>query len=310
MATAPSCYVAVTDREWYRFLAGRPELDEVNFWQPGGSRLFRALEPGEPFLFKLHHPDHFIVGGGFFVRSVLLPLYFAWDAFGEKNGAPSLESMRTRIERYRASPADPRGAYSIGCILLSDAFFWPRADWIPVPDDFRPNVVQGKTYDLRSEQGQRLWDGVRMRLHAPEPGRIGEPERPTFGDPVLVRPRLGQGTFRVLVTETYRRRCAVTQEKVLPVLEAAHIRPITVGGAHRIDNGLLLRADVHALFDRGYVSVTPDYRVQVSSHLKRDFDNGEVYYQLHGKDMWLPSEPDYRPRQELLEWHADTVFLR
>ena len=44
-----------------------------------------------------------------------------------------------------------------------------------------------------------------------------------YGDPVLVRPRLGQGTFRVLVTDNYRRRCAVTGEKALPVLDAAHI---------------------------------------------------------------------------------------
>ena len=47
-------WVAVTDKDWYRFLAQRPHLDEVNFWQPGGSREFRTLTPGEPFLFKLH----------------------------------------------------------------------------------------------------------------------------------------------------------------------------------------------------------------------------------------------------------------
>ena len=58
-------WVAVTDKDWYRFLSQRPHLDEVNFWQPGGSRVFGALSPGEPFLFKLHHPDNAIVGGGF-----------------------------------------------------------------------------------------------------------------------------------------------------------------------------------------------------------------------------------------------------
>lgn len=301
-------YVAVTDQQWYQFLVGRRDLDEVNFWQPGGGRLFRALEPGGLFLFKLHHPNNYIAGGGLFVRSVLLPIYFAWDAFGERNGAPSLEEMRRRIERYRRAPADPRASFTIGCVLLSEPFFLGREEWIPVPEDFRPNVVQGKSYDLRTETGRRLWEAVQMRLRAAKPAGVRE-QTPLFGDPVLVRPRLGQGTFRVLVTETYRRRCAVTQEKVLPVLEAAHIRPISVGGAHRIDNGLLLRTDVHAIFDRGYVTVTPSYRFRVSRRLRRDFDNGEVYYQFQGKEVWLPPEPELRPRREFLEWHADTIFL-
>lgn len=310
MSDKPSLryYVAVTDRQWYRFLSARPEWDEVNFWQPGGTRAFRALEPGEPFLFKLHHPEHSIVGGGFFVRSVLLPAYFAWDAFGEKNGAPSFEVMRQRIEQYRRSPGDPAGTYVIGCVLLSEPFFLAPEDWIPAPEDFHPNIVQGKTYDMRSETGRRLWEAVQSRWQARAAG-VSEPQGP-FGDPVLVRPRLGQGTFRVLVTETYRRRCAVTQEKVLPVLEAAHIKPVSAGGTHRLENGLLLRTDIHALFDRGYVTVAPDGRFRVSRRLRRDFDNGEFYYQFQDREVWLPSEPGYRPSRQLLEWHADTVFLR
>ena len=56
-------FVAVTDGDWFRFLGSQRELDEVNFWQPGGNRRFAALSPGEPFLFKLHAPENFIVGG-------------------------------------------------------------------------------------------------------------------------------------------------------------------------------------------------------------------------------------------------------
>lgn len=53
-------YVGVTDNDWFRFLAER-RPDELNFWRPGGGRAFRALEPGEPFLFKLHSPLNVIV---------------------------------------------------------------------------------------------------------------------------------------------------------------------------------------------------------------------------------------------------------
>ncbi|MEE8329017.1 MAG: hypothetical protein V3R54_03700 [Thermodesulfovibrionia bacterium] len=64
-------WIGVTNNEWFKFLSTRTP-DEVNFWQPGGTS-FRALEPGEPFLFKLHSPLNFIVGGGYFVRHSVLP---------------------------------------------------------------------------------------------------------------------------------------------------------------------------------------------------------------------------------------------
>ncbi len=275
MARSLRYFVAVTDREWYRFLSARRGLEEVNFWQPGGNRPFRALQPGELFLFKLHRPDHFIVGGGIFVRSVLLPAYYAWEAFGEKNGAASFEEMCLRIEVYRRSGMNRSGAYVIGCVILSDPFFLAPKDWIPAPDDFYPNIVQGKTYDLGSETGRRLWEAVRSRWQTPQV---------RVDDPVVARPSLGEGTFRVVVTEAYRRRCAVTGERALLVLEAAHIRTISAGGTHRPDNGLLLRRDIHALFRRGYVTVAPDGRFRVSRRLRQDCENGEYYYQFDGRE--------------------------
>jgi hypothetical protein len=57
-------FVGVTDFDWYTFLSALPEIDEVNFWQPGGSHHFQSLSPGEPFLFKLHSPRDYVVGGG------------------------------------------------------------------------------------------------------------------------------------------------------------------------------------------------------------------------------------------------------
>ena len=79
-------YVGVTDRSWFEQLSAMPGVDEVNFWQPGGNRLFRTLQIGEPFLFKLHSPDNFVVGGGFFSHSSIMPASLAWGAFGAKNG--------------------------------------------------------------------------------------------------------------------------------------------------------------------------------------------------------------------------------
>jgi putative restriction endonuclease len=303
-------FIAVTDNEWFRFLSSLGLVDEANFWQPS-ARTFRVLQPGEPLLFKLHAPENYIVGGGFFVRWSPLPYSLAWDVFGEKNGAPTIRAMRERIERYRrVSPSSED--YQIGCIVLTQPFFFDRADWFPPPADFRPAIQTGKVYDLaQPPYGTQLWEEVALRTMArdldldievePDAGRI-------FGEPVLVRPRLGQGSFRVLVTETYERHCAITGEKILPVLQAAHIRPVTAEGQHRIDNGLLLRSDVHTLFDKGYVTVTPDYRFHVSPRLRTDFDNGEYYMSFDGCEVWVPRSPSDRPARDALEWHADTVF--
>ena len=59
-------YVGVTDSNWYNYLANK-RPDELNFWQPGGKQTFQAVGPNELFLFKLHSPMNYIVGGGFFV---------------------------------------------------------------------------------------------------------------------------------------------------------------------------------------------------------------------------------------------------
>jgi len=130
-----------------------------------------------------------------------------------------------------------------------------------------------------------------------------------YGDPATIRPRLGQGGFRILVTDIYHRHCAVTGEKALPVLDAAHIRPVSQGGRHQVQNGILMRTDIHRLFDRGYVTVTPDYCFRVSRRIKEDFDNGEPYYALQGRNIWLPKQPKEKPKPEFLEWHSDEVFL-
>jgi putative restriction endonuclease len=301
-------FVAVTDRDWYEFLRHRPDLDEVNFWQPGGGRQFRALSRGQPFLFKLHYPENAIVGVGFFAHFSLYPASLAWDAFGEKNGAPTFAEMRRRIERYRRIAPDLREDYTIGCIILEEPFFFEHDQWIPTPTSFARNTVVGKTYDLREEEGRRLWGEVVVRRAAGGRRVAEEVLSPMFGEPSLMCRRLGQGGFRVLVADTYQRHCAVTGERTLPVLEAAHIRPVTAGGLHQVDNGLLLRSDIHTLFDRGYVTVTPDHHFRVSRRLRDEWQNGRVYYELDRREVWVPEDEGGRPRREALEWHADVVF--
>ncbi len=306
-------YVGVTDNRWFSFLSEQPGIDEVNFWQPGGGTAFRRLSPGEPFFFKLHSPTNYIAGGGFFAHHSILPVSLAWQAFGVKNGADSIYSMKRLIERRRKF-SHPFEDYKIGCIILTQPFFFPRDLWIPAPEDFSLNIVQGKTYDLTIGTGLRLWEQVRDRLahidlDAVQPDRIGDPAfEDRHGKPALILPRLGQGSFRVMVTDAYQRRCAVTREKTLPALEAAHIRPFSEEGPNKVSNGLLLRSDIHRLFDTGYVTVTTDHRFEVSRLVREEFENGRDYYALSGQRIHLPLETNIRPSHEFLAWHNENVF--
>lgn len=302
-------YVAVTDSDWFYFLSRQPGIDEVNFWKPGGTGGFVALALGGPLLFKLHWPENFIVGGGFFASFSRLPVSIVWETFGIKNGAATYAEMRARIEGYRRMAPSPREDFTIGNIILQDPFFLPRERWIPAPADFSKNVVQGKGYDLTTGEGQALWDQI-IAARASSPMRVSE--RPTethgpmFGEAQRGKVRLKQGAFRVIVTDAYHRRCAISGEKALPVLQAAHIRPVSEGGLHRLDNGLLLRSDVHTLFDRGYITVTPEHRVLVAANrLKEDFDNGEPYVPFHGTRIHVPERGSDRPLAEQLAWHNE-----
>ena len=295
--------VAITDLDWFNHLRVIPELDEVNFWAPSAVS-FRALAPGELFLFKLHAPLNFIVGGGIFAYANTVPVSLAWEAFGRKNGADSLEEMRTRIAKYRRAQRDDRSDFQIGCRILTDPFFLPRDQWIEVPSSWSPNIVTFKTYSTDDEEGRLLWHAVQAPLAPRGLSPLGE-DRARFGEPYQVRPRLGQGAFRVLVTDSYDRRCAVTRERTLPVLDAAHIIPYGEGGTHEASNGILFRRDIHCLFDRGYVTVTPELRFEVSSRIKEEFENGREYYALHGKRIEIPTSPSLQPSRTALEWHNE-----
>ncbi|MCX5717723.1 MAG: HNH endonuclease [Nitrospirae bacterium] len=312
-------WIGVTDDTWFNFLS-RLLPDEANFWQPSGRTAFRALNPGELFLFKLHYPSNYIVGGGFFVRHSILPLSLAWEAFEQKNGTASFDDFRRMIRHFRRQHGNVEPDPSIGCIVLASPFFLAKEEWLPVPSNWSANIVQGKTYDVNDQYGQPLWlriqdylQGVNRNflVSAKHEEVVGVAEdHSLYGTEYLTRARLGQGAFRILVTEAYGRRCPITGERTLPVLESAHIKPYAKSGPHRTNNGILLRSDLHKLFDLGYMTITEDYHVEVSKKIKEEYENGRAYYALHGNKLInLPSNPLDLPSKQYIEWHNKEIYV-
>jgi putative restriction endonuclease len=227
-----------------------------------------------------------------------------WDAFGSKNGAHSRTAFESMIRRLAPDPRakDPY----IGCTILTEPFFWPIEKWIEAPDDWSGNIVRGRYYDSRVSEGARLWTLVEVRQ---EDSRIIHEASARYGEPTLVKPRLGQGAFRVVVTDAYQRRCAITGESTLPVLEAAHILPFAEQGPNEVANGLLLRSDFHKLFDLGLVTVTPELSIEISPKIREQWFNGKAYNRLHGQPLAnVPGEAAHRPAPDYLRWHNENCF--
>lgn len=308
-------FIGNTDQQWFEFLRNLDEVEEVNFWQPGAPRNFRAVPPGAPFFLRLKAPHRVIGGMGFFARYVQVPIGVAWDSFGVMNGAPTEVTWRAALAQYRkGSAAD--GSDELGCIMLFRPVFFPQNLWVKQPENWHDNVVTGAGIDVDAGEGKRIFDecmqnvlrmGARPSDLEQQPTTLLAGDGPRFGAPYLTQPRLGQRAFQMALVSAYDRACAVTGEHTLPVLEAAHIRPYAGQGAHAVPNGLLLRADVHKLFDAGYVTVTPDYEFVVSRYVKERFANGKIYYERQGK-IFVPKRAEDRPDKVALQWHNEVEF--
>jgi putative restriction endonuclease len=300
-------FVSPTDNSWFDFLAAIPSIDEVNFWKPS-AKDFRAIRAGERFAFKLKAPRNAIGGFGVLAESSVLPIGTAWEAFGIKNGVPSLDAFVAAIAQYRVSERVTPSTF-IGCRILVEPVFLPSERWLAPPPNWSPNIVGGKAYSTGNSDGAELWEQLDSVGFAIAPG-LAESPQARFGEPTLIAPRLGQGAFRVVITELYGRQCALTEGRVLPALDAAHIVPYAEGGSHSKTNGILLRKDIHSVFDAGYATLDSDYRFVVSQKVREVFNNGSEYLRLHGTRLRLPANPLDHPDKTALRWHNDQRFER
>ncbi len=118
--------------------------------------------------------------------------------------------------------------------------------------------------------------------------------------------RAGQARFRRQLLDVYD-GCAVTGTDVERVLDAAHISPFSGDHSNDVSNGMMLRRDIHRLFDDHLLTVTPEYTVGVTPELL-----GSEYSELDGRSLTaLPAQARHRPSPELLRKHnSKCVWLQ
>lgn len=308
-------YCAVTDNDWFDFLRARSGLQEINFWKPT-PQTFKAVGEGGIFAFKLKAPRSKIAGFGVLTLSADAQIYHAWEAFGEGNGVPDLQSFVSKIAQIRRSP-DINQYSLIGVRILVHHVIFPENLWFDPPADWADNIVTGKTYSSGTEVGARLLVELERRSGgfaeavAPRdkyPGLMDTPES-GYGLPIPVKPRIGQGTFRINVTRAYENECAISGTRVAPALDAAHIKPFSAGGDHSIQNGLLLRKDIHSVFDAGFATFDEQGRFIVSQQVKTIFNNGHEYRKMHGRTLRVPANELWKPSQDFMAWHRENRFV-
>jgi hypothetical protein len=130
---------------------------------------------------------------------------------------------------------------------------------------------------------------------------IADARRKTY---VSIVQRRGQRTFRKLLLSAYHSRCAVTGCAVEAILEAAHIYPYQGDATNLASNGLLLRADIHTLFDLKLLSFDPEsLTIFVSPEL-----HGTEYGQYHATKLRPPSASMQQPSVAALRWHRDSCM--
>lgn len=122
---------------------------------------------------------------------------------------------------------------------------------------------------------------------------------------ISINQRRGQKNFRKELLRAYSAKCCITGCDIVEILEAAHIYPYKGDSTNKTYNGLLMRTDIHTLFDLGLIAINPiNYSVEVSDTIKDD----NFYRVLEGKRVNLPREESDKPNPEYLHYHYDKIF--
>jgi putative restriction endonuclease len=201
---------------------------------------------------------------------------------------------RVRFERL----TDPRGQHLID-----------EADVRAVLPDTKINA-QASGGSLTAEESDAL-EKLLEAADAPQVIDASAADPSTF-DPATIQDarekiartiaqRRGQRAFRDALIEAYGGTCAISGCTVLDVLEAAHIHPYRGPETNHVQNGLLLRADLHTLFDCGLIGVDPStLTVVIDAKLTRS-----EYQAWHGRPLRRPRNPTHAPSKEALQMQKE-----
>lgn len=156
-------------------------------------------------------------------------------------------------------------------------------------------TIAGKRFNTMNAQVAEAEDTL-VESGQFDPANASDAREKTIGN--IVR-RRGQPRFRRKLLKAYGGKCAVTQCDCIEVLEAAHIKPYLGEHSNSVTNGVLLRGDIHTLFDLHLVSMDASGKIKVSKFLRKT-----SYWALNGTQFHEPVNANHRPHSKALAWHC------
>lgn len=177
------------------------------------------------------------------------------------------------------------------------------------PSCHRPSGIDNRSADEQVESPQqrvksKIADLIEKDPYTYPPQRLTE-DRARKEIYKSIQGRRGQQAFREKLLAAYECKCAITGTTIESLLEAAHIRPYCGGGTFDESNGLLLRADIHTLFDLGLISIDSCY-MTVITHTALD---GTEYANYANQSLTLPLDQKHRPDTAALNDHRSEAGL-
>lgn len=286
--------ISPTDIDWFNFLRSEGLNSEINFWTPTPWNI-SGLTKEDKLYFMLKSPIRKIGGYGQFVEYKNISVNEAWNKYGFKNGCASKRELIERLDSYKASnSSDERSVMDteIGCIVLTNAMFFDDDKFINLENyalDFKRHIVKIKYFNeldpLESEISKTTKDFELLSINSEKLKKSR-----------LVTERKGQGNFRAIITRAYSNKCCITNEPTPELVEAAHIQSYIDENSNHVKNGLLLRVDLHKLYDNGLLYIDDFYAVHVSPEVK-----SEYYQKLNGKIISLPVNLNEHPSKDALK---------
>lgn len=294
---------ASTSPRWFSALSElTPRPSRVAFWQPT-SGIPHKIKVGEPWFFVEKGAPR-VLGFGRFLGHEGITISGLWDRYGQATGTTSENALLGEITSAKKGKAGT-GDTQIGNVILSD--FTPFSQPVSLPPLDLPKLNRAFQYvpagnsilDLADQKPTTLERDLAMaeaevkREGGFDPTSITDARRKVLAS--IVR-RQGQTKFRNELMEAYEGRCAISNCAIPELLEAAHIHPYKGAETNDVRNGILLRTDLHTLFDLGLLAIdTGSWAVLISPRLL-----GSNYEQFSRRKLRRPRDEAQHPSAEEL----------
>lgn len=320
-----SSYIINTDPHWFSFVFSRGLKNPV-FWRKRPSSPNRAaVVPGNPIFFRVTHSNPPVISAHGVLAGVhVSTLTEAFRLYDHRLGYPTMEEMINSSATWTSGVRLQPGT-RIYCMEISnfqvvkDIRTDTELEGLGIDFDHR-HVVTGK--ELDAVQTTALLNYAQLMEERPVGSLVSFIDHNITSDAVdefnpqntqdarekiarLVAKRRGQPEFRKKLLAAYSSRCAITGCDAVAALEAAHIVPYRGPHTNHVTNGLLLRADLHTLFDLGLIAIDSDTMTVI---VHPDLAATE-YKSIAGKPIALPKNRQQRPNKEALDMHRREAGL-